>query len=78
MSGRETPANGTTPRGWPRGWASGGLRTTELNKSPMHVMTSKTITVNTKNYALYDEALPGCLVFVRAFLIPGIGRIKSE
>jgi hypothetical protein len=61
MSARETPGNGATPRGWPRGWASGGLKTTELNKSPMHVMTSKTINISvnicTKNYTGYGEAL---------------------
>jgi hypothetical protein len=40
-------------------WISGGLKTTELNKSPMHVMTSKmmNISVNTKLYAGYGEAL---------------------
>jgi hypothetical protein len=40
-------------------WISGGLKTTELIKSPMHVMTSKTmnISIKTKNYTGYDEAL---------------------
>jgi hypothetical protein len=69
MSARETPTNGTMPRGWPRGWASGGPKATELNKSPMHVMTSKTINIPVnicrQNHAGYVEALPGDLVFVR-------------